>query len=46
MPLPKLSTQGAVQSLVYASQHVPKRVKLLRDYLAEEVRMECHSHEA
>jgi len=40
--LPEVSAQGAVQSLVYASQHLPKRVKLLRDYLAEEVQMGCH----
>jgi DNA-binding transcriptional LysR family regulator len=39
--LPELSTQGSVQSLVYASQHLPKRVKLLRDYLAEEVHVGC-----
>lgn len=39
--LPELSTQGSIQSLVYASQHLPKRVKLLRDYLAEEVQVEC-----
>jgi len=40
--LPEFSAQGAVQSLVYASQHLPKRVRLLRDFLANEVRMECH----
>lgn len=44
--LPELSTQGAVQSLVYASQHVPKRVKLLRDYLAERVQMQCTRSES
>ena len=45
--LPDLSAQGAVQSLVYASQHLPKRVKLLRDYLAEEVPSRCAgSHRA
>ena len=39
--LPELSAQGAVQSLVYASRHLPKRVKLLRDYLATEVHRGC-----
>lgn len=39
--LPELSAQGAVQSLVYASQHLPKRVKLLRDHLADEVQVGC-----
>lgn len=39
--LPELSSPGSVQSLVYASQHLPKRVKLLRDYLAEEVQLGC-----
>lgn len=41
--LPELSSPGSVQSLVYASQHLPKRVKLLRDYLAEEVQLGCAS---
>ncbi len=41
--LPELSAQGAVQSLIYASQHLPKRVKLLRDFLAEEAHMACHA---
>jgi len=39
--LPEVGVQGAVQSLVYASQHLPKRVKLLRDHLAAEVQMQC-----
>ena len=39
--LPELSVQGAVQSLVYASQHLPKRVKLLRDYMLEQVQVGC-----
>jgi DNA-binding transcriptional LysR family regulator len=33
--LPKFSATGALQSLVHASRHLPKRVTLLRDFLAQ-----------
>ncbi|MCP3142300.1 LysR family transcriptional regulator [Pyxidicoccus xibeiensis] len=35
--LPKVSAIGAVQSLVYPSRHLPKRVTLLRDFLAQQL---------
>ncbi|QSQ21057.1 LysR family transcriptional regulator [Pyxidicoccus parkwayensis] len=33
--LPKYTATGALQSLVHASRHLPKRVALLRDFLAQ-----------
>jgi DNA-binding transcriptional LysR family regulator len=33
--LPKYTATGALQSLVHPSRHLPKRVTLLREYLAE-----------
>lgn len=39
--LPKYSTPAAVQSLLYPSKHLPKRVKLLRDFLVTELMSQC-----
>lgn len=39
--LPKFAATGAVQSLVVPSRHVPKRVALLRDFLAVELSGAC-----
>lgn len=39
--LPKYTAAGAVQSLVYPSRHLPKRVTLLRDFLAEQFLGTC-----
>jgi DNA-binding transcriptional LysR family regulator len=39
--LPKYASAGAVQSLVYPSRHLPKRVTLLRDFLAEQFLTLC-----
>lgn len=36
--LPKWTAVGALQSLVHASRHLPKRVALLREFLVEELR--------
>ncbi|WP_164011452.1 LysR family transcriptional regulator [Pyxidicoccus trucidator] len=33
--LPKFSSEGALQSLVHPSRHLPKRVTLLREFLSE-----------
>lgn len=35
--LPKWSAPGAVQSLVHPTRHLPKRVRLLREFLAEQM---------
>ncbi len=35
--LPKWTAVGALQSLVHASRHLPRRVALLRDFLVEEM---------
>nr|AYM53802.1 transcriptional regulator LysR family [Cystobacter sp.] len=39
--LPKFALTGAVQSLVSPSRHLPKRVMLLRDFLAENLTLSC-----
>ena len=39
--LPKYGSVGAVQSLVHPSRHLPKRVRLLRDYLSEHLLAHC-----
>jgi DNA-binding transcriptional LysR family regulator len=39
--LPKFTATGAVQSLVYPSRHLPKRVTLLREFLAGELLTVC-----
>ncbi len=41
--LPKVSSAGAVQSLVHPSRHLPKRVRLLRDFLAEHLGGMCEA---
>jgi DNA-binding transcriptional LysR family regulator len=41
--LPKWSAQGAVQSLVHPTRHLPKRVRLLREFLAEQMIGVCPS---
>jgi DNA-binding transcriptional LysR family regulator len=44
--LPKYTATGAVQSLVYPSRHLPKRVTLLREFLAQELLVACTGHNA
>lgn len=39
--LPKHAAEGAVQSLVVPSRHIPKRVRLLRDFLVEHLLPAC-----
>jgi DNA-binding transcriptional LysR family regulator len=39
--LPKFAAAGAVQSLVHPSRHLPHRVKLLRDFLSEQLLNDC-----
>jgi DNA-binding transcriptional LysR family regulator len=39
--LPKWGTLGAVQSLVHPTRHLPKRVKLLREFLTEQLTSAC-----
>ena len=39
--LPEYSSHGAVQSLVHPSRHLPKRVKLLREFLSEQLLSVC-----
>jgi DNA-binding transcriptional LysR family regulator len=39
--LPDYSSHGAVQSLVHPSRHLPKRVKLLREFLADQLLPVC-----
>jgi DNA-binding transcriptional LysR family regulator len=39
--LPKVAAAGAVQSLVHPSRHLPKRVALLREFLAEHLMSAC-----
>jgi DNA-binding transcriptional LysR family regulator len=39
--LPKFASIGAVQSLVHPSRYLPKRVLLLREFLAEHLTIDC-----
>ena len=39
--LPKVTSAGAVQSLVHPSRHLPKRVMLLREFLAQHLLGGC-----
>jgi DNA-binding transcriptional LysR family regulator len=39
--LPKFASIGAVQSLVHPSRYLPKRVMLLREFLAEQLMTAC-----
>jgi DNA-binding transcriptional LysR family regulator len=39
--LPNWSSLGAVQSLVHPTRHLPKRVRLLRDFLTHELTTAC-----
>lgn len=39
--LPKFSSMGALQSLVSPSRHLPKRVTLVREFLAEQLVVKC-----
>jgi DNA-binding transcriptional LysR family regulator len=41
--LPKFAALGAVQSLVHPSRHLPKRVSLLREFLAEQLITACEA---
>lgn len=39
--LPRWSSLGAVQSLVHPTRHLPKRVRLLREFLTEQLVATC-----
>jgi hypothetical protein len=44
--LPKFASIGAVQSLVHPSRYLPKRVTLLREFLAEQLTIACDKSRA
>jgi len=44
--LPRYSTQMALHLLAHASRHMPRRVAIVRDYIAEAMSGECTKHGA